>query len=249
MNNVRPGGLDQTDHLKKRNGKEQAKQNAELKKLKRKKKIKSDKYLPATKNKKVLFICEGASAVGGLMPSLGRENYGFYELKGVPLNSYEVSQQKFTSNKELSELYRIIQNEEYDIIATATDADADGSHIKGLLLGFFEKYLPEYLEMKRFGELQTPVQVALKNKKPQRWNYELGVKLELKSGEVGKYMKGLGSFKSELLKHIVKKDGIQNMIKIFELDNKNVLDNWLSNSKSDIRKEYIKNNEFDITGI
>lgn len=84
---------------------------AELKKLTKKKKIKSEKYLPATKMKKILFLCEGASAVGGLMPSLGREEYGFYELKGVPLNAYDSSHQKFTANKELSELFQIVQNE------------------------------------------------------------------------------------------------------------------------------------------
>jgi len=229
--------------------KEQAKANAELKKLQKKKKIKSEKYLPATKNKKILFLCEGASAVGGLMPSLGREEYGYYELKGVPLNAYEVTSQKFSSNKELSELFQIVQNEEYDLICTATDADSDGSHIKGLLLGFFKKYLPEYINQKRFGELQTPVQIAIKNKKPMHWIYELGTDFKLNKGEVGKYMKGLGSYKSELLKHIVKTDGIENMVKIFELDNIDILDDWLSSKKADKRKEYIKNNEFDITGV
>lgn len=38
---------------------EQAKQNAKLKQLNKPKKIKSEKYLPAIKNKKVLFLCEG----------------------------------------------------------------------------------------------------------------------------------------------------------------------------------------------
>ncbi len=89
-----------------------AKQNAELKKLgSQKKKIKSEKYMPSTKNQKVLFVCEGESASGGLMPALGREEYGFYELKGVPMNVYDATHQKFAQNKELSELYQIIQNE------------------------------------------------------------------------------------------------------------------------------------------
>jgi DNA topoisomerase-2 len=142
--------------------KAEMKQRAELKKLSKKRKIKSEKYLPATKRKKVLFLCEGASAVGGLMPSLGRDEYGYFELKGVPLNAYDATHQKFSSNKELSELFQVIQNEDYQYICTATDADADGSHIKGLLLGFFTKYLPELLEKQKFGELQTPVQPLLK---------------------------------------------------------------------------------------
>jgi len=228
----------------------QAKENVALKKLKgSKKKIKSEKYLSATVRNKVLFLCEGASAVGGLLPALGREFYGFYELKGVPLNAYDATQAKFTQNPELSELYQIIQNEDYDYICTATDADADGSHIKGLLLGFFDKYLPELLEAKKFGELQTPVLIALKNKKPIRWSYELGANFPIKPGENGKYMKGLGSYKPELLKHIVKTDGIENMINLFDLDDHDILDDWLASNKADTRKIYISQNEFDITGV
>jgi len=230
--------------------KEAAKQNAELKKLKKsKKKIKSEKYLCATENKKILLLCEGASAVGGLLPSLGRKDYGYYELKGVPLNAYDATQADFTKNPELSELYQIIQNEDYEYIATATDADADGSHIKGLLLGFFQRYLPEILEQNKFGELQTPVLIALKNKKPVRWTYELGKKFPLKSGETGKYMKGLGSYKPELLKHIVKTDKLENMIKLFDVDDETILDDWLSGDKVETRKMMLSKNVFDITGV
>ena len=50
------------------------------------------------------------SALGGLMPVLGRENVGYYTLKGKPLNAYSQPQKKFTQNKELSGLYQIIQH-------------------------------------------------------------------------------------------------------------------------------------------
>ena len=230
--------------------KEEMKKRQDLKNLnKTTKKIKSEKYLPATKNKKVLFLCEGDSAVGGLMPALGREEFGFYACRGVPLNAYEVSQTKFTNNKELSEIYQIAQSEGYEFIATATDADADGQHIKGLFLGFFSRYLPEYLEQSRFGELSTPVQAVIKNKKMIRWIYDMDEGLNLKSGESGKYFKGLGSWKEKDLANVVKTDGITKMLKMFDLDNTEVLDNWLSGSKSDERKEYLRNNHFDITSI
>jgi DNA gyrase/topoisomerase IV subunit B len=90
----------------------QAKENADLKKLKKtKKKIKSEKYLAATENKKVLLLCEGASAVGGLLPALGRKDFGYFELKGVPLNAYSATQEAFTKNPELSYLLQLIQTE------------------------------------------------------------------------------------------------------------------------------------------
>jgi len=125
----------------------------------------------------------------------------------------------------------------------------DGSHIKGLLLGFFQKYLPEYIENNRFAELATPVQAVIKNKKMQRWVYKLGDPLNLKPGETGKYYKGLGSFKATDLEHIVKVDGIENMLRLFNLDDTEILDDWLSNTKTDKRKEYLQKNFFDITAV
>lgn len=50
------------------------------------------------------------SALGGLMPVLGRENVGYYTLKGKPLNAYSQSHKKFTENKELSGLYQVLTN-------------------------------------------------------------------------------------------------------------------------------------------
>lgn len=50
------------------------------------------------------------SALGGLMPVLGRENIGYYTLKGKPLNAYSQSHKKFTENKELSGLYQVLTN-------------------------------------------------------------------------------------------------------------------------------------------
>lgn len=50
------------------------------------------------------------SALGGLMPVLGREDVGYYTLKGKPLNAYSQSHKKFTENKELSGLYQVLTN-------------------------------------------------------------------------------------------------------------------------------------------
>ena len=50
------------------------------------------------------------SALGGLLPSVGRKEKAYYMLKGKPLNAYSASQKKFIENKELSGLYQIIKN-------------------------------------------------------------------------------------------------------------------------------------------
>lgn len=51
------------------------------------------------------------SALGGLMPVLGRENVGYFTLKGKPLNAYSQSHKKFIENKELSGLYQVLTND------------------------------------------------------------------------------------------------------------------------------------------
>jgi len=216
---------------------------------KKTKKIKSEKYFPATGMKKYLVICEGASARGGLMPVLGRKEFGFYEMKGVPLNAFDASQSKFTNNTELSELYSIVKNEGYEYIIYGTDQDLDGIHIRGLLLGFFHRYLPEYLEKGKTGVLNTPILGAKKAGKVMKWWYRIGDfdENEAKGLEV-KYYKGLGSWKEKDLKAIIAKDTISKMIDIFEVDDPSILGDWLYGDKkfSDKRKGYIMANEFSL---
>ena len=228
--------------------KEELKKRQELKGLdKGTKKVKSDKYIPSIGEKKFLFIVEGDSAAGGLIPSIGRQNCGYYMLKGKPLNSYDSDQSKFTGNKELSELYKIAKNEGYEYLIAATDQDLDGIHIRALLCGFIDRYLPEYKN--KFGFLNTPVIVVKKNKEIKRWYYNLSDEIVIKPGEVSKYMKGLGSHNSSDLKMIIEKEGLDEMIYLVEFDDDVVLDDWLSSSKADKRKEYIILNEFSIAKV
>lgn len=231
--------------------KEDFKKRQELKKLnKNVKKIKSKKYTPPIKNYKYLLIGEGESAVSGLLPILGRQDYGYYELKGKPLNAYDSSQKKFTQNKELTELYQIINNEEYDYIVFATDQDLDGFTIRGLLIGFFYRYLPELLKEERVGVLQTPI-VAISDKKGiVDWHYSLktieksNIDPKLKS----EYKKGLGGWEPKELKVVIEKDGIEQMIEMLKFNKKSetIIDDWLNSDKSDKRKDYIQKNDFDL---
>lgn len=227
--------------------KEEFKKRQELKGLQKTvKKIKSDNYLPPIGKRKYLMLVEGQSALGGLSPVLGRKECGYYVLKGKPLNAYSAPQSKFTANKELSELYKIIQNEGYEYIVYATDQDLDGFHIRGLLTGFFHKYLPELKGS--IGMLQTPVIGVTKKDKLVKWYYNLSDKVDLKSGEKSSYYKGLGTWDEADLAHVVKTDGLAKMIDMIEFDNDEVIDHWLGD-KSDKRKEYIVGNDFSITKL
>lgn len=223
---------------------EEFRRRQELQKLdKPKAKIRSDKYLPPIGKKKYLLLAEGQSAAGGLIPVTGRQDCGYFILRGKPLNAWTSTQSRFTTNEELRLLYQIIQNEDYDYIVFATDQDLDGFHIRGLLIGFIMRYLPEYKD--RIGMLQTPIMTVTKNKKLVSWHYNLSDSPKLKSGEQIGYKKGLGSWKEAELKEIIKKDGLQNLIQLINMDDESLIEDWLGKD-SEPRKKYILANDFSI---
>ena len=230
--------------------KEELKKRQEMKGLdKTVKKIKSDKYTKPIGSNDVLLICEGLSAKSALLPGLGRQGLGYYELKGKPANVYASDQKKFTENKELSELYKIIKQEGYKKIAVASDSDLDGIAINGLLIAFFKRYLQEELEAGMLYRLNTPVMALLdKNKLPKEWIYDLAGTLKEKSGLTFKYFKGLGSWTPTQMKEVIEKDGINNMLVqiSYNKDDDETIDDWYSDKKADKRKEYILNNDFDL---
>ena len=214
-----------------------------------KKKIKSEKYTKPVGEPEVLLICEGKSASSALLPGLGRKGLGFYELKGKPLNAYSSSQQQFAANKELTELYQIIKQEGYKKFAVAADADLDGIAIVGLILAFAKTYLEDELQKNMFYMLRTPVGASKKNKKIQNWVYNIQDMSSLNGpGLEVIYYKGLGSWKPDDIKVVLKAEGIDKMLvplTFTEEDNESI-DNWYSNSKADKRKEFIMENEFQL---
>lgn len=226
--------------------KEELKRRQDMKSLERVKRVKSDKYLPSVSSNKILFLCEGESACGSLLPSFGRNGFGYYMLKGKPLNVITNTHQKFIANKELTELLQVIKTENYEYVITATDADLDGLHIQGLLSAFIWKMCPEFKG--KFGVLSTPIIMVSKNGNIKRWYYNLDDNVIVNSGESSMYLKGLGSWDSTDMKHVIKTDGIDNMIKIFNFDNDEILNDWLG-TNSEPRKVYITENVFNIAKL
>jgi len=226
---------------------EEFKKKQELKGLnKTKKKIKSEKYTRAVGIPKMLFIAEGDSAANSVAKIMGRDGNAFYALKGKPLNSYSASQSKFTSNKELTELYQIVQSENWEKIVITSDSDLDGFAINGLLFGFFFRYLGSYLRENKIYRLNTPVAISKKGKKITDWVYDFDKIADL-SGDV-KYLKGLGSLTTEILETVIKKDGFDNMLMQFQYteDSEESIDDWYSGDKADKRKTMVQNNNFSI---
>jgi DNA topoisomerase-2 len=246
--------------------KEELKNRQTLSKLgKTTKAFKCDKFLPATKSHKYFLICEGLSASSGLSACLGRTDFGYYATRGVPLNAYEATVSKLADNAELSDMVKLLnlqfkaekQDLTYENIVIATDADNDGIHISGLYIGFYAKYFPSILYEKKLKRLKTPVMVLKDNKDNiKHFFFTLDEYNEfIKVTDISKYKlhyyKGLGSWEPKDLQPLIDKYGLDYFLETFILneDGNVSIDNWLNSKNADKRKEYLKQNEFNIFNI
>ena len=223
----------------------------ELGKLEKTKKVKSDKYFAAIGHRTDrIFVVEGDSASGGLIKCLGRKGNAFYALKGVPLNVLEVSHQKFMANKELSELYSIITTFPEAEICIATDADADGSRIRGLVSLFMFKYFPEHLNNGKMKILRTPIAIGKKNNEVKEWAYTFADVNKIDHKLDVSYVKGLGSWSERDLKHIIDTDTMDEMLPEVSISDTELFTNWFSGSTIDYRKEQLlQSAPFDIMKV
>jgi len=206
----------------------QIKQLAELEKSDGKKNISlrklvklNDARLAGTKHSPEcrLILTEGDSAksfaISGL-DKIGKDKYGVFPLRGKLLNVRDATPKQLLANEEIKNIKQIMglkQNTvykdtkklRYGGIVILTDADADGSHIKGLLMNFFHYFWPSLLKINGFIQtLSTPIIKIFKksdNKKKcikefyNQNDYKDWVNKssdEVKQYEV-KYYKGLGT--------------------------------------------------------
>jgi topoisomerase-4 subunit B len=177
------------------------------------------------------------------MNILGRDEIAYFELKGVPLNAWDVSVSKVLQNDELKNLLTILKSEDFEKIVIATDADLDGIKINLLLIGDLIKLLPDYKD--KLYRFFTPIAFETKNGKLINWWYSFK---DIPNRQV-QYAKGLGRWTKKQLQEIIKNDGLDKMIQKFENIDMQLLDDWLASKKTDKRKEYIKNATLDIDKI
>jgi DNA topoisomerase-2 len=130
-------------------------------------------------NECILILTEGDSAksmaISGLS-EVGRNKYGVFPLKGKIMNVKDTNNKKVNENEEISNLKKIIgleTNKEYETtddlryghIMVLTDADTDGSHIKGLLFNLFHTMWPSLMKIDGFMmSMLTPIVKVIKGK-------------------------------------------------------------------------------------
>lgn len=163
-----------------------------------------------------LILTEGDSAktmaIAGLA-EVGRDKYGVFPLKGKIMNVQDVSIKKLSENDEITNLKKILgleMNKTYDDVGDLrygkvmimTDADVDGSHIKGLLFNLFNTLWPSLIRKNGFlTSMLTPiVKAKIKGSGQTRSFYSITDFEQWKqSGEAKtgaleiKYYKGLGT--------------------------------------------------------
>jgi DNA topoisomerase-2 len=230
--------------------KKNAEERAELRKLN--KSLASTKVLKLIdakgkdRNKCVLGIFEGMSALSAVRKFRDPQTFGAFPLKGKFLNVSEMTNSGVIQNDEVVQLMAslgIKLGEEpgdlrYGKVYIYTDADPDGDSIAGLLINFFNKYWPELFEQNRVFKVMTPLVVAKKGKevKPFYSNEEYS-EWEKKTGAKGwdvEYKKGLAA-----LEDVEYRDIIHNPV-LVKLQNdkqyKDSLSDWFG-SDSEPRKE------------
>ena len=127
-------------------------------------------------NKCTLIVTEGDSAktlaVAGISV-VGREYYGVFPLRGKCKNVRDASVKQLLINQEFSDLKKILGLQQgkvytslselrYGRLMIMTDADNDGSHIKGLILNMIHYFWPSLLKLNFVVSMVTPIIKASK---------------------------------------------------------------------------------------
>ena len=121
-----------------------------------------------------LIICEGNSALAGLMPARNIHNEAIYAVRGKVKNLLKDDLDKCLENEEVSDIISIlgcgIQNKynfrklNYGRVAIAVDGDADGFSIMTLISTLFYTLMPDFIKEERLCWLRAPIYKLQKNK-------------------------------------------------------------------------------------
>ena len=164
----------------------------------------------AQSKKCTLIVTEGDSAktlaVAGLSV-VGRDHYGVFPLRGKCKNVRDASVAQLSSNQEFSDLKKILglqQGKEYTDVSELrygrlmimTDADNDGSHIKGLIINMIHAFWPSLLDLGFVVSMVTPIIKATKGSQSKSFYTDSAFRAWYGDGKAGwriKYYKGLGT--------------------------------------------------------
>ena len=145
--------------------------NHERKELEHKKQkiTSSDKFKDCEKHgqNSMLIICEGNSALGGLMPARDVNTEALYAVRGKVKNLLKHPLEECLDNQEVSDIIMALgcgiqekynsRKLNYGKVAIATDADVDGYSIMCLIATMFYVLMPKFIEENRLCWLRAPL--------------------------------------------------------------------------------------------
>ena len=214
----------------------------------------------------VLILCEGLSALSGIVSGLSssdRNTIGIYPLKGKLLNVRGEQIKKISENKEITDIKKIVgletgceystiedvhQKLRYGKIMIMTDADTDGSHIKGLCINLFHSEWSSLIKIPGFiSFMNTPILRAKKGNQTllfyNEGEYKTWKDTLNERGIVGwtiKYFKGLGTSTSAEFKEYFANKKIVDFT--YSGDNSDeTIDKIFNKKRADDRKLWLEN--------
>jgi len=164
-------------------------------------------------NQCCLILTEGDSAKASVMSGiniLGRNIYGVFPLKGKLLNVRDKNVLDVAGNEEIQNIKKILGLQQgviydsgktglrYGKIMIITDADVDGTHIKGLIINYLGYFWPSLLECDDFITcMATPIIKTTRGKVINEFyshsDYTKWLKKHENENWETKYFKGLGT--------------------------------------------------------
>ncbi|MCX7862615.1 MAG: type IIA DNA topoisomerase subunit B [Bacteroidales bacterium] len=198
-----------------------------------------------------LFITEGDSASGSITKVRDANTQAVFSLRGKPENIFGKPKRIIYENEELNLLIAALNIEEgidnlrYNNVIIASDADADGMHIRLLLITFFLQYYPDLIRNGHLYILQTPL-FRVRNKQKTIYCYNENEK-EKAVAELGKNaeitrFKGLGEISPDEFKKFIGKEMRLEPVILSKLDTIHQLLSFYMGNNTPKRQEFIINN-------
>jgi topoisomerase-4 subunit B len=196
-----------------------------------------------------IFLSEGDSAAGVIVPTRDVYTQAIFSLRGKPLNCHGLKRDAIYKNAELYNLMRALGIEDgieglrYNRVVLATDADVDGMHIRNLLLTFFLRYFEELVLKGHVYILDTPL-FRVRNKKRTEYCYSESERDraldEITGAEVTRF-KGLGEISPKEFGQFIGEDMRLQSVTVNISEVEKILD-FLMGKNTPARREFIIEN-------
>ena len=210
-----------------------------------------DKHITCSskvKKNKQLWIFEGDSAKSGFRGGRVPDIQAAYMMRGVPMNTFNMSPLQIMKNEVFSDLVNILGlkwGKEFDIndlqygkIVIASDMDVDGDKICALLCLMFANW-PELFENNIICRSVSPIIIARKGKNCKKYYKIEDFKKDEKQlkGYTFKYTKGLAGLSNEESKEMYHEP----IFHYFKLDDmsESMFRKWFNKDDSDTRKQML----------